>query len=474
LYRLRWNKETFKNPEALTKHQPNTTFQPKTMRFVCTFFLTLCFNHLFAQEDKGDLFRILSDEYSALTVRYSLLREAKTEILFSTYIIKSDEIGFANLKMLVDAAHRGVQVKVILDGLGNRLPADMLLYLADQGVQVKIFNKKIWTRPATIFRRMHGKMLIVDGSLCLVGGRNIDNEYFRMDSLNNFLDREVLIRGDEAVSDACTHFNAMWNHKVICTDLKGTFNPDDRHRCDSLLKNSIGEVAHRLPLLRQVRIPDTISLNDAMRPTVNPVHFVYPEFTYRKNGRISRPSRSDRRVTRELLKLIAAADSTLDIEVAYFLPTHLWVKALRAAHRRGVRIRVITNSALSNDVPLLQAIYSNRRNRYKRAGIELYEYCGSRMVHMKALTVDRRIALIGSYNLERKSEKFNTEVAAWVDDPFLAGKQESLFEKYLVNCQPYGGECPVSPTAFSAEQKKRKKKVAWMRWTLAPIVGLVL
>ena len=96
------------------------------------------------------------------------------------------------------------------------------------------------------------------------------------------------------------------------------------------------------------------------------------------------------------------------------------------------------------------------------------------MVHMKALTVDRRIALIGSYNLERKSEKFNTEVAAWVDDPFLAGKQESLFEKYLVNCQPYGGECPVSPTAFSAEQKKRKKKVAWMRWTLAPIVGLVL
>jgi putative cardiolipin synthase len=321
---------------------------------------------------------------------------------------------------------------------------------------------------------MHGKMLIADGQLCLVGGRNIDNEYFRMDSLNNFLDREVLIRGDAAVAEARKHFNTMWNHKVICTDLKGDFPPDDRQRCHTLLETSAVDVARQLPLLRQLRIPDTISTADAIRPTVNPVHFIYPEFTYRKNGRISRPSRSDRRVTRELLKLVAAADSTLDIEAAYFLPTHIWFKALRAAHRRGVRIRVITNSSVSNDVPLLQAIYCNRRNRYKRAGIELYEYCGSRMVHLKTLTIDRHIALIGSYNLERKSEKFNTEVAAWVDDPFLAGKQEGLFEKYLRNCKPFKGEYPATTPAFSDEQKKRKRKVAWMRCTLAPIVGLGL
>lgn len=451
---------------------PNTTFHQKFMRFTLTVFLTFCLSGLFAQK-KGDLFRILSDEYSALTVRYNLIQEAKKEILFSTYIIKGDEIGFANLKMLADAAQRGVKVRMILDGLGNKLPADIMLYLADQGVQIKIFNKKQWTKPQTIFRRMHGKMLIVDGNFCLVGGRNVDNEYFRMDSVNNFLDREVLVRGDKAVEEARGHFNTMWNHKDICTDLKGTFRPDDRSRCQSLFDKSAEYVNRQLPLLRKLRITDTISTADAMRPCVNRVHFIYPNFTYRKNGRISRPSRSDRRVTRELLKLIAAADSTLDIEAAYFLPTRLWLKALRAAHRRGVRIRVITNSSISNDVPLLQAIYSNRRNKYKRAGIELYEYCGRRMVHLKALTIDRHIALIGSYNLERKSEKFNTEVAAWVDDPFLAGKQETLFKKYLSNCKPYGGKCPATTPEFSKEQKKRKKKVAWMRFTLAPIAGLI-
>lgn len=454
--------------------EPGSIFQQKFMRCTFLFLMTICVAHLFAQQ-KGDLFRILSDEYNALTVRYNLLRDAKQEILFSTYIIKSDKIGFANLKMLVDAAQRGVKVRMILDGAGNKLPTDILLYLADQGIQIKIFNKKKWTRPSTLIRRMHGKMLIVDGTFCMVGGRNIDNEYFQMDSLNNFLDREVLIRGESAVNEACIHFNAMWNHKVICTDLKGTFCADDRQRCQLLFDKSAEDVKHQLPLLRKLRIADTINTADAMRPTVNPVHFLHSNFTYKKNGQTYRASHIDRRVTRELLKLIAAADSTLDIEAAYFLPTRLWLKSLRAAHRRGVRIRVITNSSVSNDVPLLQAIYSNRRNRYKRAGIELYEYCGNRMVHLKALTIDKHIALIGSYNLERRSEKFNTEVAAWVDDPFLASKQQTLFEKYLRHCKPYGDKYSATTRAgFSEEQKKRKRKVAWMRFTIAPIAGLIL
>ena len=443
------------------------------MRFLFSFLLTFCLNILFSQRE-GDLFRILSDEYSALTVRYNLLREAKKEILFSTYIIKSDEIGYANLKMLVDAARRGIKVRMILDGLGNKIPTDILLYLVDQGIEIKIFNKKNWTRPSTIVRRMHGKMLIVDGTYCVVGGRNIDNEYFRMDSLDNFLDREVLIRGDSALEKAGRHFNAMWKHKVICTDLKGSFCPDDRQRCETLLEHSLVDVAHHLPMLRALRITDTISTADATRPTINPVQFMYANFTYNKRGRLHRASHIDRRVTRELLKLVAAADSTLDIEAAYFLPTRRWLKALRDAHRRGVRIRVITNSAVSNDVPLMQAVYSNRRKRYQRAGIELYEYYGVRMVHLKTLTIDHRIALIGSYNLERKSEKYNTEVAAWVDDPFQAGKQQTLFEKYLRNCKPYGGKYPAIATVFSEEQKKRKRKVAWMRFTIAPIAGLVL
>ena len=102
------------------------------------------------------------------------------------------------------------------------------------------------------------------------------------------------------------------------------------------------------------------------------------------------------------------------------------------------------------------------------------EYCGIRTVHLKTLTIDKQVAVIGSYNLDNTSEKHNTEVVAWVKDPILALQQEKLFKKNLALCQPSGGECPASTSVLNEEQKKRKRKVKWHRFTLAPLVGLVL
>lgn len=444
------------------------------MKRILPFLITLCFTNTIFSQPKGDLFRILSDEYSALTVRNDMMRDAKKEILVCTYIIEGDEIGYNNLKILAEAVQRGVQVKMILDGLGKRVPPKILLYMKDRGVQVKIYNKKNWRRPFMLYRRLHGKMLIVDGQHCLIGGRNLDDQYYRMDSVGNFLDREVLIRSDKVVDEARQHFHDMWDHEVICTDLKGSFDPADRKQCQFLLDSSALTVKKQMPLLRKVRGADMVSSSDAMKPTANPVQFVYPSFTYRKNGRIRRSNRIDRRVTHALQELVAAADSTLEIESSYVLLTRGWFKCLKAAHKRGVRIRVITNSATSNDLPIIQAVYENRRRRYRRAGIQLYEYCGDRTVHLKTLTIDKEVAMIGSYNLDKTSEKRNTEVAAWVKDPFLALQQQKLFEKYLALCRPPGGECPTSMSVLNEEQKKRKRKVKWHRFTLAPLVGLVI
>ncbi len=444
------------------------------MKRILPFLITLCFTNAIFSQAKGDLFRILSDEYSALTVRNDLMRDAEKEILLCTYIIEGDEIGYNNLKMLAEAAQRGVQVRIILDGLGKRVPKKMLLYMKDRGVQIKIYNKKNWKRPFMLYRRLHGKMLIVDGQYCLIGGRNLNDQYYRMDSVGNFLDREVLIRSDKAVDEARSHFNEMWNHEVLCTDLKGSFDPADQEQCQLLLDSSALTVKTQMPLLRKVRRADMVNTSDAVKPTANPVHFVYPGFTYRKNGRIRRSNRIDRRVTHALQELVAEADSTLEIESAYFMLTRSWFKCLKAAQKRGVRIRVITNSATSNDLPIIQAVYANRRGRYRRAGIQLYEYCGVRMVHLKTLTIDKEVAMIGSYNLDQTSEKRNTEVAAWVKDPFVALEQQKLFEKYLAHCQPPGGECPASTPVLNEDQKKRKRKVKWLRFTLAPLVGLVL
>jgi cardiolipin synthase C len=395
-------------------------------------------------------------------------------LLVCTYIIEGDKIGYHNLKMLADAAQRGVKVKMILDGLGKSVPIKMLLYMQDQGVQIKIYNKKSWKRPFMIYRRMHGKMLIVDDEYCLIGGRNLSDKYYRMDPGSNFMDREALIRSERAVHKARQHFNEIWEHEKICTDLTGTFDPADRDQCQLLLDSSSLIILSQIPLLQEVKGEDRVTLSDVVKPTANSVEFVYPSFTRINNGRISRSNCIDRRLTDSLQALVASADSTLDMESPYFLLTRSWKKCLKKAQKKGVRIRVITNSCTSTDVPLIQAIYANRRRGYQRAGIQLYEYCGDRTVHFKTLTIDKQITMIGSYNMDKVSEKYNTEVAGWVEDPLLALHQQKLFEKYLLLCMPSGGECPTSLSVLTKEQKKRKRKVKWLRFTLAPLVGLVL
>ena len=444
------------------------------MKKVYLLLVMLCFSTTTFSQATGDLFRILSDEYSALTVRNDLMKSAKKEMLLCTYIIEGNKIGYHNLKLIVDAAKKGVQVKMILDGLGKKVPIKMLLYLKDCGVQIKIYNKISWKRPFMIYRRLHGKMLVVDGQYCLIGGRNLHDQYYRMDSLSNFMDREVLIRSDKAVSEARQHFNEMWEHEVICTDLKGDYNPADREQCQFVLDSSSLAVNNHIPLLQKVKGVDRVSLSDIAKPTANQIQFVYPGFTRIKNGRISRSNRIDRRVTDSLQALVASANSTVDLESPYFLLTRSWLKCLKKAQKKGVRIRVITNSVISSDVPMIQAIYANRRKCYLRAGIQLYEYCGDRTVHFKTLNIDKKVVVIGSYNLDKNSEKYNTEVAGWVNDTLLALQQQKLFDKYLLLCMPPGGECPNSLSVLNEEQKKRKRKVKWLRFTLAPFIGLVL
>lgn len=221
-------------------------------------FMAWCLSTTLSAQTNHELFRIVNDEYSAWIIRSGLLKTAQKEILFSTFIIKNDEIGNAKLKLLSDAARRGVKVRVILDDLGNKMPRDLLLYAASQGVEIKIFNKKNWLKLSTVIRRMHGKMLITDSTFLLVGGRNVDNEYFHLDSVSNFLDREVLIRGERAVGNAHQHFMALWQHEELCVPLVGTLTEDKRQRAKETFEKAALRVAADLPMLRALRARDTV------------------------------------------------------------------------------------------------------------------------------------------------------------------------------------------------------------------------
>lgn len=421
----------------------------------------------------ADIFRILNGEREALQCRFDLMEQARKEVLLAMFIIKDDLIGRASLASLQRAAARGVKVRVILDDQGNRLPTDLLLYMEKQGVEVRIFNIKRWTNPRSVVDRMHSKMLITDARQLIVGGRNLKEEYFELDQAINFLDREVYVEGELALQLGRTHFYEMWNHPHLTARKDDDTLTQAEYRYWEM---AVGQAPELVQQCLNLNLEPGIDWAAGMTPTRAPVQLEFDSFTRRFGRKYVRYNRKDDHCTRELLAMVNAAHTSIDIENAYFMPTRRWWRALKAARKRGVYIRVLTNSDYTSDVPLVQSVYRYKRRKYLRAGLELWEYRGEKMLHTKAMTVDGRYVMIGSYNLDNKSERYNTEVMAWVDEPRIALEQLGIMNRVLEKSVRVGDPASenradlFNPTHI---MKKRKKRVDFFRWTLAPIADWV-
>ncbi|MDO8366701.1 MAG: phosphatidylserine/phosphatidylglycerophosphate/cardiolipin synthase family protein, partial [Saprospiraceae bacterium] len=351
------------------------------------FFLCLSGTVLSAQE--SNIYRILNGEQESLQCRWDLIHQAREEILISTYALKNDAIGLATLHLLIKAAERGVSVKLLIDDFDNHLPDCLFSYLGEHGVNTKVFNIMNFLKFRTIVDRMHGKMLITDGKTLIVGGRNLAERYYLLDSTSNFLDREVYVLSDSTAHHARQHFEELWNNPKINGRKHAALTEADRKCWDTALELTPGIVQKKLHLA-PVSLKDW---NSGYKKTAQPIHFIHDNYTYyqKRKGRRWR-ARKDHQATRELIALVSKAECTLDIENPYFIPTYRWRRAFKKSLERGVKIRLLTNSSYTNDLPIAEAVYLNRRARVLRTGIEIWEYRGVKMFHTKAMVIDSQIS----------------------------------------------------------------------------------
>ncbi len=447
----------------------SATFLHKNLKYNVLAVFCLLYISLPAQH----LYRILNDEKEALQCRTDLMQQANHELLLTTFIIKDDLIGRSTLQMLIEAAERGVTVRMIVDDLGNRLPSDLLAYLAERGVENRVFNIKHYYKFRTMVDRMHGKMLITDERQFIIGGRNLKEEYYNLDSTVNFLDREVYVRDTSAVAEARRHFYDMWNYPEIIGKKRGVLTDEKRTYWRKVLGESPGLLRQRL----RISLKTQRNWNQGVLFAKQPVHFIHDNFHERRGQKTVRRRRKDHQCTAALLALVAQAKHTIDLENAYFIPTHSWMRAFKAAHKRGVRIRLLTNSGYTSDVPLIHAVYQMKRGRYRRRGIELWEFHGQKMVHTKAFVIDSTISVIGSYNIESKSQNYNTEVAAWVSDPRIAAEHTRLMENNLLRSVQVGNKIKTPKAEvppFTKLQKKRHRRAKIFQYTLAPLASIFM
>ena len=387
----------------------------------------------------------LGQGIDALAARVALARAAKKSLDVQYYIWHSDESGRLLTKELLDAADRGVRVRLLLDDLGVGQANDDVFLLLDShaNVSVSLFNPiasrgsrtmGLVADPLRLNHRMHNKSMTADSTVTVVGGRNIGDEYFSLNELVNFADLDVLAIGPVAdqVSDS---FDLFWNSSAtypISAFHAKTASPAEYAAAREKLNARVAEsgapyyeAMRSTPLGLQLQSRDL----EFYWGTITALHDM-PE---KSQG----ASQTDV-LLRQLGNLLGQAQTDLLIVSPYFVPGKPGSEALVAAAQRGVRVRVVTNSLASTDVGAVHAGYKKSRRKLLEGGVELFElkpqleadseaagklsFSGSSAasLHAKTFMIDRQRVFIGSMNLDPRSVQINTEIGLLIDNPELA------------------------------------------------------
>lgn len=371
-----------------------------------------------APRARADKVWVLDDDRRAAEARVEVVVQAKREILTSYFIISDDPFSLAALSLLRDAARRGVAVKLLVDAQWSGIPAAVEDHLLEEGVEIREYHPFRLHKLGWLFRRMHDKLVIADGRELILGGRNIASTYFgfgRQVKARNYLDLDLKVRG-EAAEDARRYFLSLWESREVRKAAPSTTSSE---RIEASRRLDL----HQSYLDRQILLArsDPERVEEAALE-VGPVRFLHDPIGRKGVAR---------GVGHELLELLNCARGSASIESPYLVPSRAFRRGLQQALRRGVAVRITTNSLASTDNLFPQAGYVGKKKALVREGVELWEYQGPECLHAKAAVIDHEQVIVGTFNLDPRSEFLNSEVALSFRNAAVASEIQRIFDLHL-------------------------------------------
>ena len=308
------------------------------------------------------------------------IKSAQKSVTFETYIYWSGDIGKQFADALSERARTGVPVHVLLDWVGSaKMEESYLAEMKEAGVQIEKFHKPHWYNLARLNNRTHRKLLVVDGQVGFTGGVGIAPAWTgNAQDPDHWRDSHYLVRGP-AVAQMQATFLDNW--------LKVT-----------------GKVLH----------------GEAYFPAIAPAGGQKAQMFS------SSPSSGSESMQLMYHLAITAAERSIDLSVAYFVPDDLTRKLLMDALARGVRVRLVTPGE-HTDTETVKAASRATWGELLQAGAEIYEY-GPTMYHCKVMIVDQLLVSVGSTNFDNRSFRLNDEANLNVYDATFAQRQTQVFE----------------------------------------------
>ncbi|MCP3869739.1 MAG: phospholipase D family protein [Gammaproteobacteria bacterium] len=391
-------------------------------------------------------FLLLSNGVDAFVARGFLMQTAERSIDAQYYLLHNDLTGRLFVDQLIQAADRGVRVRLLVDDMdfgGRTLGAAVLDN--HPNMEVRLFNPfarntgrltQFVTRFGSVTRRMHNKSFTVDNQAGIIGGRNIGDEYFDANPDFAFTDLDVLVVGP-VVKEVSNSFDQYWNNELSypATRLLGRSPTDEEHdRLHAVLKTFMAEQKDSI-YLQELRESE---LAEWLRTGTVPFEWGDAKVMQDTPDKIlANRSEHFHHLAPQLAPYFKEVSDELYIFSPYFVPGKKGVAYLSDLSERGIRVRVVTNGLSSTDVPVVHSGYAKYRKALLKAGVELYEmkpdpnqpeddrssdFTGSSKasLHSKAFIFDQKYIFIGSLNLDPRSIKENTEIGVVLTAPELA------------------------------------------------------
>jgi putative cardiolipin synthase len=404
-------------------------------------------------------FVLLEKNEAALRARIALADAAVRSLDLQYYIWSGDASGDLLMKHVVDAADRGVHVRLILDDISSLMKnksreesrdSALAKVNAHPNIQVRLFNAshsrstlarglEFLTHSEQLDQRMHNKVMIADNRAMIAGGRNIGDEYFGTSAHSNFLDLDVLGVG-EVAQQASVVFDRFWNSEWVTPvgELKRGATPQDLE----------AETAQVRDQLQSDESMEHFALDREDSPLRGLLAALQPGASQMLSDKLDEDAVEHQMAT-AVRGFMGSAQRELLIINAYVIPDDALLASLRSLTDRGVRIRLLTNSLASLDETAVNSHYKSWRKRLLEAGVELYEMRADAEVqgilvdtppthaafmglHTKAMVVDREAVFVGSMNLDPRSSSLNSEMGVIIRSASLAGELAEVTEREML------------------------------------------
>ena len=311
-----------------------------------------------------------------LTELLTTIRNAKSEVIINIYHLGFDESGKRFINALKEISLRNVEVYILIDAIGSSLNLDLIISeLKCENIKVEVFNEIKFKDFFNSNRRLHQKSIVIDWDIAFIGGINITDVSLNETESIPWLDYAIRLNGE------------------VC-------------------KKIIKEISYYHRAYPEVKNIDMNELQEKV---------LIQDFWRTKVG-----------LNREYKTHINNAKKSITLMNAYFFPGKSFLRQLRKAARRGVKVTLILNS--NSDNPMIDWLTKSLYKYLISSGIQVLEWKKS-ILHSKIALIDDKWATIGSFNLDYLSRFSNIELNISTTDPDKVLVINKEIESIKLDCE---------------------------------------